>query len=58
MIDLNKHVMKVELIDYFDVWGDPINGWEVNNQCSEWCGYIMRFVGKTIHAQSYGEVEI
>lgn len=40
MIDLNKHVVKVELIDYFDVWGDPINGWQVNNQCSEWCGYI------------------
>ena len=23
---------KWEVIDYFDVWGNPINGWEVNNQ--------------------------
>ena len=25
---------KYKLIDYFDVWGNQENGWEVNNLCS------------------------
>ena len=24
-----------DLIHYFDVWGNPKDGWEVNNQCVE-----------------------
>ena len=27
--------MKYELINYFDVWGNAEDGWEVNNQCIE-----------------------
>lgn len=27
---------KVELIHYFDVWGNPEEGFQVNNLCSEW----------------------
>lgn len=26
--------MKYKLIDYFDVWGNPEDGWEVNNLCT------------------------
>ena len=26
---------KYRLINYFDVWGNEIDGWEINNQCSE-----------------------
>jgi len=26
---------KYDLIHYFDVWGNPVDGWEVNNQCVE-----------------------
>ena len=26
---------KYRLINYFDVWGNEKDGWEVNNQCSE-----------------------
>lgn len=26
---------KYELINYFDVWGNPEEGYEVNNMCSE-----------------------
>jgi hypothetical protein len=26
---------KYELINYFDVWGNPEDGYEVNNQCIE-----------------------
>lgn len=26
---------KYELINYFDVWGNAKDGWEVNNQCVE-----------------------
>lgn len=28
-------MVKVELINYFDVWGNPEEGWEVNNLCKE-----------------------
>lgn len=24
---------KLRLVDYFDVWGNEDDGWEVNNQC-------------------------
>lgn len=27
---MNKYI----LIDYFDVWGDEIDGWEVNDSCT------------------------
>lgn len=27
--------MKYELINYFDVWGNAEDGWEINNQCVE-----------------------
>jgi hypothetical protein len=27
--------MKYQLINYFDVWGNAKDGWEVNNQCVE-----------------------
>lgn len=27
---------RLRLINYFDVWGNKKNGWEVNNQCIEW----------------------
>ena len=27
-------VNKYKLVDYFDVWGNPIDGWEVNNLTS------------------------
>jgi hypothetical protein len=30
---------KYEVINYFDVWGNKTDGWEVNNQCAE--GYIL-----------------
>ena len=26
-----------ELINYFDVWGNAKDGWEINNQCIEEC---------------------
>ena len=26
---------KYRLIDYFDVWGNAKDGWEINNQCVE-----------------------
>ena len=26
---------RYSLINYFDVWGNPEDGWEVNNQCVE-----------------------
>lgn len=26
---------KYSLVNYFDVWGNPDVGWEVNNQCVE-----------------------
>lgn len=29
-----------EIINYFDVWGNPVDGWEVNNCCSEGTCYI------------------
>lgn len=29
----NVGVKKYRLIDYFDVWGNAKEGWEVNNQC-------------------------
>jgi len=27
---------RLKLINYFDVWGNEKDGWEVNNQCIEW----------------------
>ena len=27
--------MKWTLINYFDVWGNEVDGWEVNDACSE-----------------------
>ena len=27
--------MKWTLINYFDVWGNEVDGWEVNNACSK-----------------------
>lgn len=27
------HIRRYELIDYFDVWGNVLDGWRVNNQC-------------------------
>ena len=27
---------KLRLINYFDVWGNKKDGWEVNNLCTEW----------------------
>jgi hypothetical protein len=27
--------MEMKLINYFDVWGNKRDGWEVNNLCSE-----------------------
>ena len=27
--------MRYSLINYFDVWGNSIDGWEVNNKCVE-----------------------
>jgi hypothetical protein len=36
-----KH--KYELINYFDVWGNEKDGWEVNNLCSE--GYVIILEG-------------
>lgn len=27
--------MKAQLINYFDVWGNKTDGWEVNNLCNE-----------------------
>jgi hypothetical protein len=27
--------MKYELINYFDVWGNAKEGWEINNMCIE-----------------------
>lgn len=27
--------MKWTLINYFDVWGNEVDGWEINNACSE-----------------------
>lgn len=27
-------VNKYKIVDYFDVWGNPIDGWEVNNLTS------------------------
>ena len=27
---------RLRLINYFDVWGNEKDGWEVNNQCIEW----------------------
>ena len=32
---------RVKLINYFDVWGNKKDGWEVNNQCIEWDDGIM-----------------
>lgn len=29
----NEQFHRYELIDYFDVWGNVSDGWEVNNQC-------------------------
>lgn len=29
------NVKRYELINYFDVWGNAKDGWEVNNQCVE-----------------------
>ena len=26
---------KWRLVNYFDVWGNPKDGWEINNQCVE-----------------------
>lgn len=31
----------VELTNHFDVWGNPKDGWEVNNQCIEWRDGVM-----------------
>lgn len=28
--------MSYTLVNYFDVWGNPKDGWEVNNQCVEY----------------------
>ena len=33
--------MKYELINYFDVWGNAEDGWEVNNQCVEFRDLII-----------------
>jgi hypothetical protein len=30
-----EETVKVELINYFDIWGNPEEGYEVNNLCSE-----------------------
>jgi hypothetical protein len=30
-----KEVLKYNLVNYFDVWGNAVEGWEVNNLCSE-----------------------
>ena len=27
---------KLKLINYFDVWGNEKDGWEINNLCTEW----------------------
>lgn len=27
---------RLKLINYFDVWGNKKDGWEVNNLCVEW----------------------
>ncbi len=27
---------RLRLVNYFDVWGNAKDGWEVNNQCIEW----------------------
>lgn len=40
MIDLNKHMVKIELIDHHSVFGNPLDGWEVNDSHTEWYGYI------------------
>ena len=29
-----EKVNKYKIVDYFDVWGNPIDGWEVNNLTS------------------------
>lgn len=30
-----SNVARYSLINYFDVWGNEKEGWEVNNQCEE-----------------------
>lgn len=27
---------RLRLVNYFDVWGNKKDGWEVNNLCTEW----------------------
>lgn len=29
-------MIRVRLVNYFDVWGNEVDGWQVNDLCAEW----------------------
>lgn len=40
LIEWSKGIKPVKLINYFDVWGNKKDGWEINNMCEEHKGKL------------------
>lgn len=40
LVEWSKGIKPVKLINYFDVWGNKKDGWEINNLCEEHAGEL------------------